>query len=111
MTGEGRPVEIRQGVKVVAYDPSGSLELSDGQRMAADLIVAADGVRSIAHKWVVGEERPAKFSKLTSLRFVVPTETLLNNPGTATLGVDRSRAAVYFGSSNKVGIFQSPCRE
>lgn len=39
-------VDVVTGSTAVAADPSGELELSDGRRLKADLVVAADGWRS-----------------------------------------------------------------
>lgn len=112
----GPPVQIQEGARVIEYDPEqGSVRLQSGEVLYADLIVAADGIRSKANKWILGEERPAGLSKLRSIRFVVPTKTLLKNPKTRALienlHSEGTRAAVWMGQSGKIGIFQSPCRE
>ncbi|KAK4501838.1 hypothetical protein PRZ48_007647 [Zasmidium cellare] len=112
----GPPVTIKEGARVVEFDPDqGWVRQQNGEVLYADLIVAADGIRSKAHKWILGEEQPAELSKLRSIRFVVPTETLLKNPKTRplieNLHNEGTRAAVWFGESGKIGIFQSPCRD
>ncbi|KAF2171098.1 hypothetical protein M409DRAFT_64057 [Zasmidium cellare ATCC 36951] len=112
----GPPVTIREGARVAEFDPErGSVKLQNGEVLYADLIVAADGIRSKAHKWILGEERPAELTKLRSIRFIVATETLLKNPKTKplieNLHNEGTRAAVWIGQSDKIGIFQSPCRD
>lgn len=112
----GPPVTIQEGARVIEYDAQqGSVKLENGRTLYTDLIVAADGIRSKAHKRILGEERPAELSKLRCIRFVVPTETLMKNPKTMLLMEqlqnEGPRAAVWTGRSDKIGIFQSPCRE
>jgi 2-polyprenyl-6-methoxyphenol hydroxylase-like FAD-dependent oxidoreductase len=46
---EGRGVQVRRGAEVVAVssqDGSATVTLADGERLAADLVIGADGVRS-----------------------------------------------------------------
>lgn len=112
----GPPVTIKKASRVTAFDAQrGSVKLEDGGVLYGDLIVAADGIRSKAHQSILGEERPATLSKLRSIRFVVPTETLMKTPKTRPLieklHDEGPRAAVWSGGSSKIGIFQSPCRE
>ena len=111
--GVGTPVEIREGVAVVAYDPSaGTATLQSGEVLNADLIVAADGVRSKAHSWVIGEERPAKLTGISNVRFVVHTEKILRDPGiTEMLARGEGRAGLYYASGNKISLLRSPLRK
>ncbi|KUL85984.1 hypothetical protein ZTR_06536 [Talaromyces verruculosus] len=53
-------IEIKLGAKVVDYDSvAGSITLADGTVHTADLVVAADGIRSVARKIVLdGHEMP-----------------------------------------------------
>ena len=53
-------MKVILGAKVSKYDDERvSVTLPDGQRHDADLIVAADGLHSVARKLVLGEEAPA----------------------------------------------------
>ncbi|CAG8961316.1 hypothetical protein HYFRA_00013777 [Hymenoscyphus fraxineus] len=56
-------VEVRMGCNVVAYDEEGpSVRLGNGEVHEADLIVAADGIKSLAREVVLGFEDKPKSS-------------------------------------------------
>lgn len=110
--GEGLPVDVREGVSVVGYDPEGgSVTVQDGSVMKADLVVAADGVKSKAHKWIIGEERPATLSRLSNVRFCMSTETLESNPKLKDTLIKGDLPTIYRGKNPDVGMFRYPCRE
>ncbi|KAJ9165487.1 FAD/NAD(P)-binding domain-containing protein [Coniochaeta hoffmannii] len=57
--GPGIPVEIQLKSEIIKYDPDGpSITLADGTVVAADLVVAADGVHSVAVEAVIGHDNP-----------------------------------------------------
>jgi salicylate hydroxylase len=111
--GTGAPVKIKEGVRVSAYDAAaGSVSTIDGQVHTADLIIAADGVRSKAHAAVVGEERPAETQKAASIRFVFDSKDLQDNPICRKMVKDSPwRMSYYFGEDKSVGLFRSACRK
>lgn len=78
------PVEIVLKSEVKSYDPEGSVTLADGSVYTADLIVAADGVHSIAAK-VVYDVPPAASTGQAAFRFLIPTEEIASNPAAAPL--------------------------
>ena len=109
--GPGRPAEIINGVHVVNYDAeAGTVELADGTTLSADLIIAADGVHSVASKHV-GSYRPVIPSDTTVVRFLVPTSTLLEDPATRELVAGDGICSVYTTSSKTRWIVRYPCRE
>ncbi|CAG8979728.1 hypothetical protein HYALB_00012374, partial [Hymenoscyphus albidus] len=56
-------VEVRMGCNVVAYDEEGpSVRLGNGEIHEADLIIAADGIKSLAREVVLGFEDKPKSS-------------------------------------------------
>ena len=68
----GPVAKIRYGCKVESYDPvGGSVTLASGEKIHGDLIVAADGVRSRAHEWIIGEKRPAPSTGINNVRFCI----------------------------------------
>lgn len=110
--GEGTPVVLREGVAVVGYDPEApSVTLGDGSVVKADMVVAADGVKSKAHQWIIGEERPATLSRLSNVRFCLPTETMVNNPKIKKTLLNGDYPTIYNGTNPDVGLFRYPCRE
>ncbi|GAM39987.1 salicylate hydroxylase [Talaromyces pinophilus] len=82
-----KPATIHLRSKVVDADPEkGFIELEDGTKHYADLIVAADGLRSVLRKTVFrGEDVNAKPTGLSAFRFLIPTPELEGYASLATL--------------------------
>ncbi|EXJ69161.1 uncharacterized protein A1O5_08096 [Cladophialophora psammophila CBS 110553] len=78
--GAGVPVEIVEGVSAVHFDAAGSITLHNGEMLRADFIVAADGVKSKAHRVIMkdGEERPATLT-VSNVRVCMPTKVLMED--------------------------------
>lgn len=83
-TQSENPVEVVLDSEVKSYDPNGSVTLMDGSIHAADLIVAADGVHSIAAK-IIDDGSPAIPTGQSAFRFLIPTEVIRENPSAASL--------------------------
>lgn len=80
-------VNVITDSNVVSYDEAvPSVKTSDGREYSADLVVAADGVRSVARPIVLGgEDRPAQRTGFAAYRAVVKTELMRDDPDTAWL--------------------------
>lgn len=111
--GSGTAVEILTGSNVVAYNPKdSSVTLEDGSTLEADLIVAADGVHSDAHRYVLGEKRAPTPSGRTTVRFTIETERILANPAcSAIMDAGDGQCKVYTCADGKRWLVQYPCRE
>ena len=112
--GAGVPVEIREGVSAIDFDPSGSVVLRDGNVLKANIVVAADGVKSIAYKAVVadGKDRPATFTGVSNVRFCVPTESLMGDQKLSKyIGVAANGVTTTVGAEQDRLILRYPCRE
>lgn len=71
----GKPVEIRTASPVVACDAeAGSVTLGSGEKLQADLVIGADGIKSVIRTAVLGEERKALPTGLSAYRILVPTK-------------------------------------
>ncbi|KAK0725033.1 hypothetical protein B0H67DRAFT_480682 [Lasiosphaeris hirsuta] len=83
-----RGIEVNLGCKVVAYeeDETGAaVVLEDGRRFGADLVLAAEGVRSKGRELVLGvEDRPLP-SGYAVFRTWFPADELRRNPTTRYL--------------------------
>ena len=109
--GPGTPAKLLNGAHVVSFNAeAGSVELADGSTFSADLVVAADGVRSIASKFT-GTFRPVIPSDTTVVRFLVPTSTLLADPATEKLVAGNGVCSIYTTSSKNRWLVRYPCRE
>lgn len=75
---EGKPAAvIKTAAEVVACDPAeGTVELKDGTILGADLIIGADGIKSVIRNAVVGEERTAQPTGLSAYRMLIPATKL-----------------------------------
>lgn len=75
-------VSVRCGVKVVGVMPDeGYVQLEDGTRHYADLIVAADGLHSVARAAVVGADGvTSAYTGFSAFRFLIPSDMVKGNP-------------------------------
>lgn len=76
---------IRKASEVKTYLPEeGAVILADGTRVTGDLIIAADGVKSIARKAIGIDTEPHETGD-SCFRVVIPAEKLLADPELAEL--------------------------
>ncbi|KAJ6561871.1 hypothetical protein B0H19DRAFT_1259512 [Mycena capillaripes] len=80
--GEGPPVNLRLGSKVLECDPEeGAITLNSGEVVQADLILGADGIHSVIRTHVVGSVQNASPSGWSCFRAVFePTVALSEIP-------------------------------
>lgn len=112
--GAGVPVEIMEGVSAMHFDSAGSITLQNGELLTADLIVAADGVRSKAHKAILedGEERPAKLTGISNVRVCVPTKALMEDKDLREfMELAPNGTSVSIGTTRDRMILRYPCRK
>lgn len=109
----GSPVTIQLSSCVVGYDAEkGVVMLEDGSEQTADLIVAADGVHSQAPTHILGHSAPAKLSRSTVIRFLIPTEEILKDSFTAPLLEHGDGFWSYYPSGDRRRyIVRYPCRD
>ncbi|KAK6387766.1 hypothetical protein LTS17_001035 [Exophiala oligosperma] len=74
-------VALHLSSAVVDCDPvEGWIQLADGTKHYADLIVGADGVHSVLRPLVTGSGDAPHSTGLSAFRFLVPTSTMCNDP-------------------------------
>lgn len=74
-------VTIRTNSRVVAVDPSKpSLTLESGEVVHADLIVGADGVKSLTREFVVGGPDKPTPTGDAAFRAIIPTDIMIKDP-------------------------------
>lgn len=77
----GRPVDVRTGCGVTSSDPeAGSVTTSAGETLTADIVIAADGIRSTIRAAVVGEQRDSIPTGLSAYRLLLKTADLAEIP-------------------------------
>jgi salicylate hydroxylase len=96
--GVGHPVKLCLNSEVATAETDGTIVLRDGSTHKADLIVAADGLKSVLQKLVKQEAGPPKATGLSAFRFLLDTEVLKANPKLA--------AAWKMKGSSDVGSLQ-----
>ncbi|KAL4966897.1 uncharacterized protein BDV14DRAFT_198362 [Aspergillus stella-maris] len=73
----GRPAVLRTSSRVVRCDcRKGTIELVSGEAFQADLIVGADGIKSMIRKSVLGEDVMARPTGLSAYRMMIPVNEL-----------------------------------
>ncbi|KAH9938896.1 FAD/NAD(P)-binding domain-containing protein [Epithele typhae] len=72
---------LRLNAAVVAVDPeTPSVTLQSGEVITGDLVVGADGIKSLCQQVVLGYTNPADPTGDAVYRAIVPSELLLNDP-------------------------------
>ncbi|KAJ5413692.1 hypothetical protein N7509_000319 [Penicillium cosmopolitanum] len=113
----GEPAKILWGQEVVKVDvESGEVVLASGQTLESDLVVGADGIKSIVRPLVVAEEafRTARPSGSSAFRFTIPRKVLdEQQPGLRVIDPTKPGALEIHlsmdGSTRSVIMY--PCRE
>lgn len=84
--GEGPPCQLFTKSTVIDYEPeNGVVIFAEGRRDHADLIIAADGVRSRSLSRVLQKNIAAKPTNTTVIRFLLQAADVLADPITAPL--------------------------
>ncbi|KAI1781134.1 hypothetical protein F4818DRAFT_436326 [Hypoxylon cercidicola] len=84
---DGKPADLRLASRVVSATSDGTVVLEDGSTYTADLVVAADGLRSVLRDPVLGAETEIEpyHSGSAAFRFLVDTEVFKKDPVLAEL--------------------------
>ena len=84
--GLGPPAELFLSSRVTSFDSeAGTVTLRDSSVHTADLLIAGDGVHSQAATYINGYNCPAHGTENTVIRFMLPTQVILDDPITAPL--------------------------
>lgn len=102
-SGQGDPVKVITSAGVDRFDgDNGYMVLESGETVTADLVVAADGVKSSAAAHINGPSCPALDSGDTIVyRFTLPMESILADPLTKPL-LDAGPGWVSFNVASDV---------
>jgi salicylate hydroxylase len=80
VSGE-EPVVLHLASAVVLGDAEeGWIQLEDGSKHYADLIVGADGIHSVIRPIVTGTQDKPKLTDLSAFRFLIPTKSMRDDP-------------------------------
>ncbi|THC94866.1 hypothetical protein EYZ11_005667 [Aspergillus tanneri] len=99
----GGHLDIHLATRVVTAHVNGWVELDDGTRHEADLIVAADGLHSILRDMVIGDEYPQLSqptpSGMSAFRFLIPTPLLQHDEHFQELVKVKGRGSTVFADT------------
>ncbi|KAJ6544990.1 FAD/NAD(P)-binding domain-containing protein [Mycena vulgaris] len=110
--GEGPPAQIHLDSKVVDCDPeAGTVTLGNGEVIHADLVVGADGIRSIVRTNILGYPQKAIPTGWTCFRFLLNASSLNDIPELEwfTKGIPGARNVILRGGPLRM-LFMYPCR-
>jgi salicylate hydroxylase len=88
---------IRVNCRVVAVDPSKpSVTLASGEVVSADVLIGADGLKSITREYVVGGPDEPRATGDAAYRALIPTEKLLQDDDLKSL-VENTESIIWMG--------------
>jgi len=97
------------------HPDAGSITLADGRTVTGDLVIAADGVHSIAVEAIQGKPNPSQpaLHLNCAYRFLIPSAEIEADPETKAFlhGPQRSTARVWVDPSGRRRLIGYPCRE
>jgi 2-polyprenyl-6-methoxyphenol hydroxylase-like FAD-dependent oxidoreductase len=103
----GIPAAIHTSSRISKVDPeNATITLANGEVVYADLIIGADGVRSITRKAAVGSAYDSFDIGKSAIRFMVPRDRVLADPETREVAGPSGAMDFYFTESHKVVIYQ-----
>jgi salicylate hydroxylase len=113
--GVGAPVAVHLRSDVVAYDPeTPSITLSSGEVIKRDVVIAADGIHSIAVETILGQPNPPRPQELYNgcLRFLIPRADMEADPESRWWNEGSGgQMRVYMNGRTGNRLVSYPCRE
>ncbi|KAF7374345.1 FAD/NAD(P)-binding domain-containing protein [Mycena sanguinolenta] len=110
--GEGTPVDLHLGSKVVACDPeAGTVTFSNGKTVHADVVIGADGIHSVIRTSIIGHAVDAPPSGWTAFRCLLDPSNLndLTDLEWLTEGLPGARSVILRQEALRM-FFIYPCR-
>ncbi|KAL1891090.1 hypothetical protein Sste5346_007916 [Sporothrix stenoceras] len=109
--GKGTPAVLKVASRVASVDPEmATVTLEDGTIYTGDLVLGADGVSSVTRRCISGDTIKPFGSGSSAFRFLIPRETVLNNPSTAHLATSPQLDGVmtlWYGRDRRLVMY--PC--
>lgn len=105
MPGEAlsQPVTLRLSNQVAEAHPDGTIILQDGSKYTADVVVGADGLKSVIRDAVLNENAQTKpvHSGQAAFRFLVDTSTFRSDPILAPLADENEGRISLFADTSE----------
>ncbi|KIK68672.1 hypothetical protein GYMLUDRAFT_92186 [Collybiopsis luxurians FD-317 M1] len=98
-------INYRAGSRVASVNPSEpAVVLDSGEMLTADMVIGADGIRSIVRDIVLGEPHEAQYTGDSAYRFVLPAEDVKKDPQLSPL-VERATISVWTGPQKHLVVY------
>ncbi|CAK7206932.1 hypothetical protein SEUCBS139899_009739 [Sporothrix eucalyptigena] len=107
----GHPADVSLRTKIIHYNTDEpSITLDNGEIIKPDVVIAADGIYSIAVEAILGEPRPLDAPQNACFRFLIPADDINADPKTKFFTEDDDGQMKFFVGDNK-RIVSYPCRD
>lgn len=106
--GKGPVPQLLLGVKITEIDSSGIVTLADGQTFTAEVIIGADGNRSITRSVINADAKLVPWGK-QCYRWLTPRKLLLDDPDTRELCENDGYFCLVLSPDRRVALY--PCRD
>ncbi|KAF9871010.1 hypothetical protein CkaCkLH20_11427 [Colletotrichum karsti] len=108
---EDGPVTVRTGCVVQTCDPdAGIVTLECGEEIEGDLIIGADGIKSVLRRAVIGKEAPAIPTGLSAYRLIIDSAELEQDKDfTSVIDPRESFTTMIMGHDRR--IIMGPARD
>ncbi|EMC98606.1 hypothetical protein BAUCODRAFT_30880 [Baudoinia panamericana UAMH 10762] len=99
-------VRLQLSARVVEVDPaSGRIRLEDGTEVEGDVVVGADGVHSVARKFVQGGDAEPFCDGKSAFRFLVPRQLALDDDDTRPLVEMEGELSIWYGADRRIIMY------
>lgn len=106
--GDGLPARIYTSSRISRIDPhKATITLENGDNVQGNLVVGADGVRSVCRRAVAGPKYDSFPFGKSAFRFMVPRSKILEDPETREFGEALGSLDMFFSPEHKVIVY--PC--
>ncbi|KAJ7038970.1 FAD/NAD(P)-binding domain-containing protein [Mycena alexandri] len=110
--GAGSPVELVLGTQIVDCDPEvGALTTKTGEKLEADVVIAADGIRSTLRTIVLGTPVVALAVGVCSFRWLADASKFNGRPELDWIMEDGVSGGRFVRGPNGCNIFAYPCND
>ena len=115
-TEPGCPVQIHLASEVIAASKDGSIMLKNNSELTADLVIGADGLRSVLRSVVLEKNTLAPTpTGLSAFRFLINTQRLTESDTLSTTMAKKGPGATLLADTEEVAkerhIMWYPCRK
>lgn len=108
VSGRGTPVQLHTSSPIVDVDPaSATIYLKDGSTAQGDLVIGADGVHSVTRTKLPGvcAGKKAFSSGKSAFRFLIPRQTLLDDPITHKYVESDGIMHICYGNDRRIVMY------